>query len=183
MQSPGSHRGVAPFRLGAPPGAPFSPALPAGAIVRQGRATLRPSGCLASSPVRPGGAPSLPPGQAGRPLRGDRPAPPAFCTSSLPGPGRLRCAQTAGPRAMRPAPRHKTTDAPPSAPGWPAWLPVTSFVGDRQPRAFSFLPAVVTRPPLCFGRDSDSLSHAKGQACAWNGNVPCLSAIRPLRLE
>ena len=31
----------------------------------------------------------------------------------MPGPGRLRCAQTAGPRALRPAPRpHKDADAP-----------------------------------------------------------------------
>jgi len=36
----------------------------AGAIVRRGRAALRPSGRLASAPVRPEGAPSLPPGQA-----------------------------------------------------------------------------------------------------------------------
>jgi len=36
----------------------------AGAIVRRGRASRRPSGRVAPAPVRPGGAPSLPPGQA-----------------------------------------------------------------------------------------------------------------------
>jgi len=36
----------------------------AGAVVRRGRAALRPSGRLASAPVRPEGAPSLPPGPA-----------------------------------------------------------------------------------------------------------------------
>ena len=35
---------------------------------------------------------SLPTGRAGRPLRGDRPVPPASGTFLLPGPGRLRCA-------------------------------------------------------------------------------------------
>ena len=82
----------------------------------------RPSGPGSAPPFRPPGFPRpsapeglpvLPPGQAGRPLRGDRPAPPAFCTSPLPGPGRPRLARTAGPRALRPAPRpHKYADAP-----------------------------------------------------------------------
>ena len=36
----------------------------AGAIVRRGQASLRPSGRLASAPVRPVGAPSTPPGRA-----------------------------------------------------------------------------------------------------------------------
>ncbi len=87
------------------------------AIVRQGRAALRfappfrPPGF--PHPSAPQGLPVLPPGQAGRPLRGDRPAPPAFCTSLLPGPGRPHCVRTAGPRALRPAPRpHKPADAP-----------------------------------------------------------------------
>ena len=114
LQSPGSRRGVAPGRLGAPPAAPFSPALP--------RGCHRPSGPGCAPPLRPHGFPRpsapvglpvLPPGPAGRPLRGDRPAPPTFCTSLLPGPGRPHCVRTAGPRALRPAPRpQKDADAP-----------------------------------------------------------------------
>jgi len=153
------------------------------------------------APVRPVGAPSLPPGRAGRPLRGDRPAPPAFGTAPLPGPGRLRlpvlgrcgrlrdrinprtlrsaasvwcfgpsadrrCALTAlALRFFRPLPapgatslrsdapvrglmrsrlraRMKTRTLHSPAPWWPAWLPVTSFVGDRQPRAIIFTSVV-----------------------------------------
>ena len=62
------------------------------------RAGLRsaPQAAWLPAPVRPAGAPSLPEGQAGRPLRGDRPAPPAFGTSPLPGPSAdRRCALTA----------------------------------------------------------------------------------------
>ena len=33
-------------------------------------------------------------------------------------------------------------------------LPVTSFVGDRQPRVISFFSVAVTRPPLRSGRDT-----------------------------
>jgi len=113
------------------------------AIVRRGRAALRsapPLRPLVSAPVRPVGAPSLPPGRAGRPLRGDRPAPPAFCTSPLPGPGRPRFARTAGPRALRPASRpRKPADAPLSCAMVARLPPVTSFVGDRRPRAIIFL--------------------------------------------
>ena len=54
----------------------------------------------------------LPPGRAGRPLRGDRPVPPARGTFPFPGPGRPHYVRTAGPRALRPAPRpHKHADA------------------------------------------------------------------------
>jgi len=155
LQSPGSRRGVAPCRLGAPPAASFSPALPRGchrpsgpitAITSwshstdhlHGRAALRPFGRLASAPVRPGGAPSLPPGQAGRPLRGDRPAPPAFCTSLLPSPGRRRFARTAGPRALRPAMRpHKDADAPLSCAKVARLPPPSSETGGRW-RSVSF---------------------------------------------
>ncbi len=37
---------------------------------------------------------------------------------------------------------------------WPAWPPVTSFVGDRRQPAISFLSVAVTRPPLRSGRDT-----------------------------
>ena len=55
-----------PSRLQAPPG------------------PLRASGRLTPAPVRPQGAPCLPPGHAGRPLRGDRPTPPADRAFPLP---------------------------------------------------------------------------------------------------
>jgi len=61
----------------------------------RGRAPRRPARRLTPAPVRPQGAPCLPPGHAGRPLHGDRLTPPAKGTFPLPGPGRLRCAQTA----------------------------------------------------------------------------------------
>jgi hypothetical protein len=84
-----------PSRLQSPLGPRFAP----------------PQGRLTPAPVRPQGAPSLPPGRAGRPLRGDRPDPPAKGTFPLPGPGRHRFALTAGPRAFtRTAPR--PSDAP-----------------------------------------------------------------------
>ena len=50
--------------------------------------------------------------------------------------------------------RMKTRTLRPPAPWWPAWPPVTSFVGDRWPRAISFFSVAVTRPPLRFGRDT-----------------------------
>ena len=65
LQSPGSRRGVAPCRLGAPPAAPFSPALP--------RGRHRPSGPGCAPPFRPPGFPrpsapvGLPPCLRGRP--------------------------------------------------------------------------------------------------------------------
>ena len=49
MQSPGSRRGVAPYRLGAPPAALLSPALP--------RGCHRPSGPGCAPPLRPSGFP------------------------------------------------------------------------------------------------------------------------------
>jgi hypothetical protein len=72
LQSPGSRCGVAPCRLGEPLAAPFSPALPRGCHRPSGPGFVPPLRPLATAPVRPGGAPSLPPGQAGPPLRGDR---------------------------------------------------------------------------------------------------------------
>jgi len=110
FQSPGSRRGVAPFRLGAPPVAPFSPALPAVAIVRQGRAALRPSGRLASR-ARPPRRGSLPASGSRRTTAARRPARPSgiwYCSFA-----RSRQTSLAGPRALRPAPRpHKPADAP-----------------------------------------------------------------------
>lgn len=47
----------------------------------------------------------MPPGRAGRPLRCDRPVPPARGTFPFPGPGRPHYVRTAGPRALRPASR------------------------------------------------------------------------------
>gem|GEM_PF-6524071 len=114
MQSPGSRRSVAPCRLGAPPAASISPALP--------RGRRHPSGPGSAPPFRPSGFPrpsapkGLPPCLRGRP--DDRCAatgPPLrhFGTFLLPGPGRLRCVRTAGPRVLRPAPLpHKPADAP-----------------------------------------------------------------------
>ncbi len=220
LQSPGSRRGVAPCRLGAPPAASISPALPAVAVVRQGRAALR-----FALPFRPPGfpRPSAPRGSryclrarpddrfaaTGPPLRHFVlflcPVP-ADLTARLPVLGRcgrlrdrikpadaplgrfclvLRAvgrqalrADCLGPSAFlkfiarsrrdlaalghvwispfssSPAPHRKTTDAAPPALWWPARPPVTSFVGDRRPRAISFFSVVVTRPPLCSGRDT-----------------------------
>ena len=51
----------------------------ASAIVRRGRAALRPSGRLASAPVRPGGAPSLGRGGGGGARGGGRPGPGGGC--------------------------------------------------------------------------------------------------------
>ena len=53
LQSPGSRRGVAPFRLGAPPAAPFSPALP--------RGCRRPSVPGCAPPFRPSASRARPP--------------------------------------------------------------------------------------------------------------------------
>ena len=53
LQSPGSRRGVAPFRLGAPPAAPFSPALP--------RGYRRPSGPGCAPPFRSSASRARPP--------------------------------------------------------------------------------------------------------------------------
>ena len=39
--------------------------------------------------------------------------------------------------------------------------PVTSFVGDRRPRAIIFFSVAVTRPPLCSGRDTAPCSHPR----------------------
>jgi len=108
--------GVAPKRRSSPalctaaasvfPRPPSRLQSPAGAAFR-GRTVGR----FTPAPVRPAGAPSTPPGRAWRPLRGDRRDPPVEVTFVLPGPGRLRFAQTAGPRAFpRMAPR--PTDAP-----------------------------------------------------------------------
>jgi len=73
--------------------------LPSSVVAGLRYATRRLSGRLHPRPSAPQGLPVLPPGQAGRPLRGDRPAPPAFCTFLLPGSGRPHCVRTAGPRA------------------------------------------------------------------------------------
>jgi len=147
LQSPGSRRGVAPCRLGAPPAASFSPALPCGCHrpTGPGCAPLRAAPSAAcTAPVRPGGAPSLPPGQAGRPLRGDRPAPPVFGASPLPGPGRPHCVRTAGPRALRPSPRpRKSADAPHSR-----FCLVLRAVGRQALRADCLGPPVFFSLPL-----------------------------------
>jgi len=112
LQSPWSRRSVAPHRLCAPPPPRCSPALPRGVNRPTWRRGARPRRRLTPAPVRPEGAPSLPSGQSGRPLRGDRPAPPAKGTFPLPGPDRHRFAQTAGPRVFpRTVPR--PSDAPP----------------------------------------------------------------------
>jgi len=209
LQSPGSRRSVAPHRLCAPQPPLYSPALPRGCNRPWGRASRRPAGRLTPAPVRPKGAPFLPPGRAGRPLRGDRPAPPAYRTFPLPGPGRLRFALTAGPRAFpRTAPR--PSDAPlvrtninfelradgrhalrgdccgppvfsfitrtrsdpasrgrtRSGPGMRCarQLPVTSFVGDRRPRAsfFSRRGDTCVTPRLDGRRDSPSATLRSG---------------------
>ena len=65
LQSPGSRRGVAPFRLIAPPAASISPALPAVAVVRQGRASLR-----FAPPLRPLGIRTRPPRRGSLPASG-----------------------------------------------------------------------------------------------------------------
>ena len=53
------------------------------------------------------------------------------------------------------APRsHDNADAPLSCVVVDRLPPVTSFVGDRRPRAISFFSVAVTRPPLCSGRDT-----------------------------
>ena len=62
LQSPGSRRGVAPYRLGAPPAAPFSPALP--------RGCHRPSGPGCAPPLRPLGIRARPPRRGSLPASG-----------------------------------------------------------------------------------------------------------------
>ncbi len=117
LQSPGSRRSVAPFRLGAPPAAPFSPALP--------RGCHRPSwpGCAALRAASPAACIHSPSAPKGLPLclriaPDDRFAATGailrhFVLLLLPGPGRPHYVRTAGPRALRPAPRpHKPADAP-----------------------------------------------------------------------
>jgi len=172
LQSPGSRRSVAPHRLCAPPPPRYSPALPRGCNRPWGRASRRPVGRLTPAPVRPQGAPSLPPGRAGRPLRGDRPDPPAKGTFPLSGPGRhaLR-GDCRGPPVFSFIARTRSDLASRGRTGSGLGMrcarqpPVTSFVGDRRPRASFFLvgatparrPAstvAVTRPPLCSGRDT-----------------------------
>ena len=62
LQSPGSRRGVAPGRLGAPPAAPFSPALP--------RGCHRPSGPGCAPPLRLLGTRARPPQRGSLPASG-----------------------------------------------------------------------------------------------------------------
>ena len=62
LQSPGSRHGVAPCRLGAPPAAPFSPALP--------RGCHRPSGPGCAPPLRPLGIRARPPRRGSLPASG-----------------------------------------------------------------------------------------------------------------
>ena len=64
LQSPGSRRSVAPYRLCAPPPPRYSPARPRGCNRPWGRASRRPGGRFTPAPVRPDGAPSTPPGRA-----------------------------------------------------------------------------------------------------------------------
>jgi len=58
LQSPGSRRSVAPYRLSAPPPPQSSPALPRGCNRPRCRASLCPVGRLTPAPVRPQGLPA-----------------------------------------------------------------------------------------------------------------------------